>query len=914
MYICKVCNAEFRTSRHALKEVLHHSCVQARGLRVIEHKAELLPDKDSYKNIIAYRLYDTDISGLKKNLASGLPAQAPTSGGKHKKFSREEGLVYAASRKGLSDFPKEDAFKDSILRLSTDDILPGNIFFSFQNELSRQEQQSAAGSRPWQQPGRYRRVSIYEGSTTLGVHVERFPEAYSFSNQMHFYRARAEITRIIHQLVYIHYCMYKAHLMHGDLHLHNIKYFQDNNQFPIIKAFDFGNSKTDCTGSDRFRDLQYFCARKAAGGKVETFVRNKWRNDASATQQKHYPLHRLSMFLLNGKFSKSDVYARIRDYGAALMAVLKMVPARQQNASMLFEAFSNDIVSLFYTRKAVTNQQQDEVPQGFLCFKDLSQYHSMTNRNYSARLSVRKTKNVFKKMLSTRGSDLRRHICTLSEAERRDLLTNVFSGECRRLQNALLKHEIALQLFKKENLSEGDLQTLSRLGEHDRKDGKYLNSTMLMLANAVCRDNNDNERCEYDMIQFMRQLLKSIPDEVMHPNRKRGILLQFNKKLSRSISDLTFYEPAKYISESARPDSIPLKKYNTLVRAADLNDSEFIILTVGVLKNFLNNPGYATKIINLYYEYEYAEAKKEIRQILQHHRNYFPRQLCEALSFGLENSRTVTNKCLNSTRRYFETRLAQYHLGHDMNLRLVNDVISVYSRMRLTAREQAEQAILTWSDSEKHEKYVRLFYERKLKKASELYPIKDRAVKSGFLTKRDLSRRGQASQAVMSHQRGLMTTKDPYFRDEITSRAQVNRIPDIYTHSFQEGMYPMQRSNAVYSASLSGHMYFVVGLLEKFMSKYTSFGQDAVNEFLLATIAVYAKNGFHSNYEILDVLHEPHIIKRFGSYGINLNLHFKPYALNCALRDTLAYTSQYTTKRVTIKELTSSVERIPAAV
>ncbi|MCP4181152.1 MAG: hypothetical protein GY756_25585 [bacterium] len=908
MYICKICKAEFKTSRNALNNVWNHSCTQSHGLNVIEHIAELLPPDDTYASTNAYRLYNTNIAGLKKELPVRSPTQAPRVGGKHKKFIKELGLVYATSNKGLLDFPKEDAFKESILQLSHDDnILPGKIYFSFQNELSKEELKDIEGPKQRHQPSRYRKVSIYEGN----IHdLDKYILDLKKRCNIQFFFLRKEIVRIVHQLVYIHYCMYMSRLMHGDLHMRNIKFFKDNNGFPIIKAFDFGNSRVECNGSDLFKDLKYFCNRQAVSGGCETFRRNYWRSDSSKQQGKHYPLHRLSMFLLKHKFSSHDVYKRISSYGDTLITALQRTSSTQ-NANMLFEAFSNDIVSLFYEINAKSFQKFAEKPKlkGVFCFSNLSEYHILTNKNYDAGNSVRSTKRKLKKMLSTKSSELRQHICTIIDNEKINLLTCIFSGRCNLLQNALLKYEIATKLFNTEDFSEFQLKSLSRLGEHDRKDQKYLNSTMLLLTSVICHDNNDNNRCNYDHIQFMRQVFKSISDEVMHPNRKRGILSQVNKKISQSISDLTFEEPIKYISESVCPGTIPLKNYNVLVHAG-LDDSEFIILTAGVLKNFLNNPNYITTIIDKYYKYEYDEAKNEIKQILRYHRNIFPSKLCDSLNLGLINSQSITNKSSNSTRRYFETKLALYHLGNDMKLWLINEVISVFSKSTLANREQAEQAILTWSDSEKHERYVRIFYERALKKKSLLYPTKDRIVKNGFLTKRDLSRHKTSSQTVMSHQYGLMSTKDPYFADEITSCPQINRIPDIYTHSFKRGTYPMKRTNAIYNASLSGHMYFVVGLLEKFMSKYGSYGQEAVNEFLLALIAVYAKNGFHSNHEILDVLHEPHIVEPLKKRGINLNLHFRPYALKNALRDTIDYTRMYTTKRLILKGIKRSNSRV----
>ncbi|MCP3943105.1 MAG: hypothetical protein GY710_16680 [Desulfobacteraceae bacterium] len=174
----------------------------------------------------------------------------------------------------------------------------------------------------------------------------------SFSNDRKYQALRAEITRIIHQLVYIHYWLYKTQVLHGDLHMGNIKVITDTNNFPIVKAFDFGKSKIGCSRDESFKDLQYFCNRKAVSGYLETFSRNKTRKDCSVKQAKHYPLHRLSMLLLEGRHSKDYVYQRIDDYGNNLLDALRngnfYSRTGLNNRIMLFQAFSNDIASIFY--------------------------------------------------------------------------------------------------------------------------------------------------------------------------------------------------------------------------------------------------------------------------------------------------------------------------------------------------------------------------------------------------------------------------------------------------------------------------------------------------------------------------------------------------------------------------------------
>jgi hypothetical protein len=376
MYKCTTCPYEALRGRHGLKQVLAH--VDARNrcrLESIKYEcpAELsdtafprLVTADSLDQAVSYRIRRTDLSGRIMAVTKGLPDSAPIIGGVHKKFSPEHGLVWAAKDTGMSDFPKETNMKGQLGNVNLASGHPiRDIFFSFQNTLDLKEYPDR-GPAPHQQNIRYRRVSVYgaldlasspnhlpnriAGKTSLNDYMPKLVEyKRKYADDPNALRVlRSGISHIIHQLVYIHYYMYKANIQHGDLHMGNIKIIIDNAGYPVIKAFDFGKSKIARPGNGSTQDLQYFCCRTAVSGFFETFKRNTWRSDDSEKQMKHYPLHRLCMVLLDGIFTTTEINARINAYGEALIKYLRRGSIPPEKTRMAFRGFSDEVVSLFY--------------------------------------------------------------------------------------------------------------------------------------------------------------------------------------------------------------------------------------------------------------------------------------------------------------------------------------------------------------------------------------------------------------------------------------------------------------------------------------------------------------------------------------------------------------------------------------
>ncbi|KTD23824.1 Dot/Icm secretion system substrate [Legionella lansingensis] len=122
------------------------------------------------------------------------------------------------------------------------------------------------------------------------------------------------------------------------------------------------------------------------------------------------------------------------------------------------------------------------------------------------------------------------------------------------------------------------------------------------------------------------------------------------------------------------------------------------------------------------------------------------------------------------------------------------------------------------------------------------------------------------------------------------------------------------RQYSAYVGSISGHTCNIVGMLAKYMKHHAQDPglQNDVNLFLVQTVGVYAKRGFHAMLEVIDVLHDPYVQKIFEQYGIKIDLYayFKDNPesagfLRYAMNDAATYT-QVLVNKTHIKEALES--------
>ncbi|MCL9780722.1 hypothetical protein M9194_04630 [Vibrio sp. S4M6] len=523
----------------------------------------------------------------------------------------------------------------------------------------------------------------------------------------------------------------------------------------------------------------------------------------------------------------------------------------------------------------------------------------LTNGNYGPQeirnlnTALRTLKEEIKSSLKNRSSIIFRTLSELTLRQREKFVTELIVAMPESIGNSL--HTF----LPAEITSKYDALTLKRVCEHDRESRHYLNSTCNALISFLLV--TPQLRKIYDLVRFLKNIFKSIHDSILPPYIKYEILKEIKPELKNYISELSYYEPMKNLTEMNRNIiQINQTQFGKIVSSNQYDVSEIILLSYGLISGSL--PGeIRSNILNNYYFLEYPNAWDYMsgHDLIDH--NLFDR----ALEVDAGNS--------NNTRRYFETKLSLYYLGRSMQLDLIRAVLSVYTDMDINNVSDAEAAILIWSDSEANERILRLRKVRKYKKSSPLLAKKDRKFRSGIMSKRDLSKKPkwESSQQIHSGNGGLMKSTAPGFYDEVSHKGMINQHSDTYTHSYREDAYPCGSQRDLlrpFNASISGHMFFVVALLERFMATKRNNCQLEVNEFLLAVIAIYGKYGFHSHFEVIDALYE--MRDTFKEYGVELHLRFSDDDLHLAAIDACDYVKHCRLKRSMLSELQQATPKI----
>jgi uncharacterized membrane protein len=557
--------------------------------------------------------------------------------------------------------------------------------------------------------------------------------------------------------------------------------------------------------------------------------------------------------------------------------------------------------------------------------KSPQEYFKTTNEYWVPYKSVRETKKEIQTALKDPRSKFSKTFSGLDQDTRRKLGIALLSGNGVQIEDALKKSGLVEHLKSKPGFD-----SLKRLAEHDNyNDTRFLNTTVRRLVRELAQFDAGRRLEQAETITFVRDLFHAIPDSQLSPAMKTSMLKEIfpswigESNVAKGISDKT-YESALPLLTTDDVLTVPTKSgervptvgkideisYRHAIRSPKLDRAEYIVLTLGLLQGeHALSQDKTNQVLENFYNYKYDDAINILKAELQGfgETDKLPPAFQDALKMAdTIKARPVNARANQDARRYFETTLGQLYLGGFVDAPAVSAVTEHGDKMKATNGAEVEKAILTWTDSEKLNKRAHA-EEAYYRVQSPNAPIKDRKFKLNFSSKRDLADSSKKTEVVASHQGGLLRQTSPFLPDQITTRPSLNRASDIYTHGYDEKLYPMKRPEAPFTASISGHMYFVMGRLHEYMdaNRKDPNLQKNVSEFVKAVISVYAKNGYHNNFEIRDVFAEPAVQKMFQKYGVKPDLSYSPANLYAAMQATIRYTAAYAEKRAMQEELRS---------
>ncbi|KMN83401.1 hypothetical protein JW897_22825 [Chromobacterium alkanivorans] len=241
------------------------------------------------------------------------------SGGVHKRFHADTGVLQARDEVGRADFVREgqlEAYAESRPAL--------------RDYLSTQQQIAAP-------PGvsdkfAYARVEQYDPAVIVSRELDVGLPLLSLD------QARS----VAAQLVDMARTFYCHQLSHRDLHMQNLLVHERKEDGAVfLKAIDFGRAKFgEAFEAERFNDIDYLFKREGCS-LAETVGRNYLAGKDSAVARKHYPLHKLlERFNERG----AEVTETLSGIGKMLKADLQMAgPGDELRIDQAFERASASV-------------------------------------------------------------------------------------------------------------------------------------------------------------------------------------------------------------------------------------------------------------------------------------------------------------------------------------------------------------------------------------------------------------------------------------------------------------------------------------------------------------------------------------------------------------------------------------------
>ncbi len=365
-----------------------------------------------------------------------------------------------------------------------------------------------------------------------------------------------------------------------------------------------------------------------------------------------------------------------------------------------------------------------------------------------------------------------------------------------------------------------------------------------------------------------------------------------------------------------------------------VDESIFITMTIGYLKsNNLASRDFLQKLAADYLFVDYEACIEAIGTYFQ--------DLPLPKDFPIYYENDIRSVCQyvrnfdqskNDTRRFFETRLAQYINGlthseetvtskgksfrgllDDRKLRLqtlnaVNKILHFFLGIEgiVNSPLEMERNIIIFSNGYKDKEKYNPNELVHFKKSCNAYNGRDRVPKAKetrVIERKFETLPENVGADIWNSSGGIMRSTSSTFIDAQHDPSR-NMLTDSTDVASKKEVGPPQwfwsnnRFRSAYAGSISGHAVYIVFMLKYYMyenQKDPNLSQD-IHLFLVQLIAVYVKRGYHSMLEVIDVLHDPFIQKVFEEHKMTLDLvkyfHCEPDVgafFEYAMNDTSVY-------------------------
>ena len=397
-------------------------------------------------------------------------------------------------------------------------------------------------------------------------------------------------------------------------------------------------------------------------------------------------------------------------------------------------------------------------------------------------------------------------------------------------------------------------------------------------------------------VRILTQAMQSIPESKIDIKSKVTLCKEIDYTLACCIHDYSYNESLHPLLHQRFSGNISAKAYKAAIQAVPLDYSEYIMLTLGLLQGILSSPQDfidLNQVRQLYLQVEYEKAIQKITNLAMQHQGL----LGEVYPLTVLSQKKLVEVEIykNYTRRFFENRLSQLYFSGDLGVPSIHKISQYLIGSNTLRPEQIERSILGLADHVDQETTDRF---RQIVKQSDLFKLHDRMDKLGFADKA-MESLGIVGEKVYTRNRGVMTSNMPNFYDELSLWEMKNRVVDTTSTCEDITLYSFSRPRAVFVASLSGHTFLMVALLEKYMLAHANDPdlQTDICYYIKAIIAVYLSHGYHSYVEITDVFKDPVVQKVFSAFNVELDFMWTDALVQAASSDAQEYTKSLCLKR-----------------
>lgn len=392
---------------------------------------------------------------------------------------------------------------------------------------------------------------------------------------------------------------------------------------------------------------------------------------------------------------------------------------------------------------------------------------------------INQVRSIIEKSLTMTQSSFVAYLVNLPHLEKSRLISALIQNNQDEIKRFLF--EPLLQVYPALQQKPETLRGATELSSVEIENSTLLNTTVLKLIEVLLMKQDVKNKA-----YIIKKAMQFIPDTLLSIKEKcklaRVIHVDAAEEIGHEIDDYSFTSPPAALSMNKYEGNISLQEYYRICSNNELDISEFIILTLGVLQKSTDGMPNATNDLNeiraLYNNLEYDKALLKLHQFCDQYVVLLDKPLVNMIKKKIDEPFQLKKPKVyeNFVRRFYENRLIQLAADH-IYLEKINKVSRGICGVSAASIEEIPD-ILSAATAKKTNKIIQRFLQ--LISNVRRFHERDRVAKGIFpIHLQDLE--NKSNETVLSQNPGLMVSNQPNFMDETTPHSLTNKVVDIFT-------------------------------------------------------------------------------------------------------------------------------------